>query len=441
MVIQATTGTPRRGRLRILVLLAIAVLAGAGAAGYFAFRPRKVVLPVIAREGLDAEVAALIDHACTKIASNPGSADTWGHLGMALFAQNMYTPSIGVFAEAERRDPREPRWPYFGGLALMLERPREGIVRLERAAALAPGSFHVRLRLAEQYLKLQRIDEADSLFGELSREDPTDARVLLGRGQILSHRGWWQEALEPLRSAANDPTARRSARVALAEAHARAGNAAKAEAQRKLADTVAPDLDWADPYFDEARVFRTGLQPRIDLALDMMKKGQFHDAHTLMLEVLRDHPQSDEALLTLAKVLIGTNQLDRAENALRHAIAINPKLIDGHYYLGQVAFLRKDFSAAEQHFRQATELKPAYAQAQALLGECRLKQGNKPGAITAFRAAVRYLPDLAAAHVDLGALLLEDGKTEEASKHLEMAVRLDGKNERARKLLEQARRK
>ena len=439
MVIETRTGTPRRGGFRILVLLAIVVLAGAGAVGYFAFRPRKVTLPVFPRDGLDAEVAALIETACAGIKSNPGSADAWGHLGMVLFAQNMYTPCIGVFAEAEKQDPRDPRWPYFGGLALMLERPKEGIVRLEHAAALAPGNFHVRLRLAEQYLKLQRIEESDALFSELSREDPAHARILLGHGQILSHRGRWQEALGPLKAAANDPTARRSARVALAEAHARMGNAAEAEAQRKLADTVAPDLDWADPFFDEASVFRTGLQPRIDLALDMMKKGQLREAHGLLIEVLRDHPQSDEALLTLAKVLIATNQLAPAENTLRHAIAINPRLIDGHYFLGQIAFLRTDFSAAEQHFRQTTELKPAYGQAHALLGECRLKQGNRPGAITAFRTAVRYLPDLAAAHIDLGALLLEDGKAEEARKHLEMAVRLDGKNERAHRLLEQAR--
>jgi tetratricopeptide (TPR) repeat protein len=86
-------------------------------------------------------------------------------------------------------------------------------------------------------------------------------------------------------------------------------------------------------------------------------------------------------------------------------------------------------------------LKPSYGLAHQRLGECLLKLGKRAEALPAFRDAVRTRPDLAAAHLELGALLLEDGRAREAVAHLDCAARLDGKNERARRLLEQARAK
>jgi tetratricopeptide (TPR) repeat protein len=106
-----------------------------------------------------------------------------------------------------------------------------------------------------------------------------------------------------------------------------------------------------------------------------------------------------------------------------------------------VHLVRKDYEAAEAGYRCALALKPAHGLAHYNLGDCRLKQGNRAGAIEAFRDAVRYRPDLAAAHLELGALLLQDGKVEEAISHLEQAVRLDGKNDRSRTLLEQAKKR
>jgi tetratricopeptide (TPR) repeat protein len=438
--VRPQAATSRQGKHRVLVLLAVvAVLASAGTAGYLVFRPRAAEIPTIPFDGLDAEVAANIEQARVDIKAKPRSADAWGHLGMVLFAQDMYAPCVEIFGEAERLNPRDARWPYFAGLALMFLEPEKGIVQLERAVRIAPKSFPLRLRLAEEYLKLQRIDEADALFRALFEENPHHARVLLGRGQILLRRGQWKETLVTLKAVADDPTARRSARVALAEAYARMGKAAEADAQRKRSEEVVGDLNWADPYLAEARALRTGLQPRIDEALDMMRKGQVQQAGELIGQVLSDHPDSDEAYLTLGRVLISSNQFNQAEAALRRAIELNPNLVDGHFLLGGIERLRNDWFAAEKRYLRAVELKPSNSEAQFFLGTCRLRLRNKVGAMTAFRDALRFQPDLGAAHLELGALLLEAGKSEEAIRHLDTAVRLDEKNERALGLLEKAR--
>ncbi len=435
------TPAPPKHKRRLLVLATVLLLAGAGAAGYLAWRPRHPVVPPIASAGLDAEVAAAIAEARAGVEARPKSAAAWGRLGMVLFAQDMYADCAGILAEAQRLDPNEARWPYFRGLALILVEPDQGIALLERAAQLAPDSLSVRLRLAEEYLKLERIDEAEALFRDLLAEHPYNPRALLGRGRILSRRGRWQEALAPLQMAATHPSARRSARVALAEAYSRLGKTADAEAERQLAAEVSADAPWPDAFLAETRQFRTGLQPRILDALALGESGQIDEALALSSQVLRDHPDSDEAHLTRAKLLIRAKRHDEAESELHQSLTLNPDLIDGHFLLGAVLMLRGDYEAAERSFLRTIALKPASALAHQNLGFCRLKQGNKAGAIVAFRDAVRYRPDLAVAQLELGALLLQDGQVKEAISHLEQAARLDGKNERTRGLLAEARAK
>ena len=142
------TAAPAKGKRRLLLLCVALLLAAAAAGGYFAWRPRPPAVPAVPTEGLDPEVAAAIDEARAAVVARPRSAAAWGHLGLVLFAQDMYVPCVAPLAEAERLDAKDPRWPYFRGLALILQQPDEGIVLLERAAQLAPRDLSVRLELA-----------------------------------------------------------------------------------------------------------------------------------------------------------------------------------------------------------------------------------------------------------------------------------------------------
>ena len=359
---------------------------------------------------------------------------------MVLFAQNLYLDCIGVFAEAERLDPANARWPYFRGLALLLVRPEEeGLVALERASQIAPPSLHVRLRLAEQYLKYDRIDAADAVFLELLSEYPTNPRVLLGHGQILSRRGKWQDAVAPLRSAARHPTSQHEVHLALATAYFRLGKTAEAERENAIANAGPKDADWPDPFRAETRDLKTGLQPRIDETRQLLRERKVREAFMLIEDVLRDHPNSDEAYLTRAQAFMSANAFAEAEKDLKRAIELNPMLVNGHFLLGSTRVKFKDYDAAESSFLRAIELKPSYGMAHYALGDCRLKMGKTEKAMDSFRDALRFRPDLAAVHVELGDLLLKKGENEDAISHLEAASRLDPADKRARTLLEQAR--
>ena len=243
------------------------VLAGLAVGAYLVWRPSSTPVPEIATTGLDAEVVAAIEQARAEVKAHPRTAAAWGRLGMVLFAQDIYdAATLTVFAEAERLDPRDARWPYFRGLTLILYKPDEGIRFIEQAVQITPTNLSLRLRLAEEYLKLDRVEDADRLFQSLVNDYPDNPRVLLGQGQILTRRGKLEEALAPLETAAKNPTARRSGPVALAETYLRLGKPAPAEAARRQAAESPADLAWPDEYLAQARALRTGLQPRIDRA-------------------------------------------------------------------------------------------------------------------------------------------------------------------------------
>jgi tetratricopeptide (TPR) repeat protein len=433
------TPTPAKRKRLLLALAVVLLLAGTAVGVILLRRPRPPAVPPIATTGMDPEVVAAVEEARAAVAARPDSAAEWGRLGMVLFAQRMSDDCPAVFAQAERLDPADARWPYFHGLALAFSDPERSVPLLERAASLDSTNPALKLRLAEQYLKLDRTDDAAPLFREVLEQVPDNPRALLGHGQILERRGRWQEAVEPLRAAADHPTARRAARAALAEAYSRLGNAKAAEVERQLAADLPADAPWSDPFLDQARSYRTGLQPRILDALALGDQGRLDEALALSAEVLRDHPDSDDAHLTRAKLLIRARRSREAEGELHRATQINADLTDAHFLLGAIAAGRDDWEAAERSFQRAVELKPSYGLAHQNLGTCRLKLGKKPQAEEAFRQAVRYQPELPVARLELGALLLEAGKAKEAMPHLEQAVRLDGKNERARTLLDEAR--
>jgi tetratricopeptide (TPR) repeat protein len=428
-------------RSRVILLVGLLLIVTTLGGAYVAGRLGTPALPPIVYDDLDPEVIVAVKEARAEVAARPRSAAAWGRLGMVLYANTLFEDSIPVFAQAEKLDPRDARWPYLGGLALVLQSPDEGVAALKRAASLPPPNLTIRLRLAEEYVKQDRFEEADELLRDVLAENPQFPWALLGQAQILMQRGQWQEAVAPLEQAAADPTAQRAARNALADAYTRLGKTAEAEAERKRAQSVPPDRPWQDAIVAEAEVFHTGVNFHITQATNLLKAGQLEQAGQVITAVVRDHPDRPDAHLAMAQVLITANVVDEAMKHLRLAIDLNPKLVEAHFLLAGAQMVKEQYSAAAESYRRTLELKPTYGVAHYNLGECRLKQGDRAGARQAFRDALRCRPDLVVAHLGLGTLLLDDGQLDEAIIHLEEAARLNPQSERARGLLEQARKK
>jgi tetratricopeptide (TPR) repeat protein len=429
------------GALAVLVTAAI----GAGIYRYWS-RPAPLEPPAVDLTDADPKVVQAIEAAREQVRKAPGSAPAWGKLGMLLYAHEFRTECVPCFREAERLEPQQPYWPYFQGVALAGQgQPDTALPKLRRAVELWGNEPVPRLRLAELLLAQGHSTEAETEFQELLRKAPAGAqealitRAYLGLGQAALERGDLQASMDFLQRCQDSPYTRTTARTRMADICRTQGDPAAAEKLlRPLANWPA-DLPWADPYVEECNRLQTGLVAMLNRAGMLLMHNQNAEAHQVLQQTVQEYPDSSFAWYLLGRALLGLRNLPRSEAALRHAVQVDPKLVEGHYYLGVVLAKRGKDHEAIASFRKAVELKPDYTLAQVDLGRRLKLEGDTTGAIEAFRMVVRCEPHNSRAHRELGALLAEQGQWAQAREHLQHAVDLDPEDTEARKLLEQVR--
>jgi HemY protein len=416
----------------------VALLFGAGL-GYLAWRRAAVPQPpAVDLAGADPALARAVGKARQAVLASPREAAPWGRLGMLLSAHEYGPEARACFAEAERLDPAEPRWPYFHALALEGVDPAAALPYLRRAADRAgAGPDTPRLRLAEALLGQGRLDEAAEQFRQALARDPDNARAHLGLARVAQARGDGEDALAHVNRAAAGPSSRKAALLLRAEVCHALGRPGDADRDRRRAADLPDDPPWPDPYAAELEQLRGGVAPTLARASRLFDAGQRAEALALVQRAVDEHPDSIDAWLTLASAQRQLGDLPAAEEALREVVRLDPGLAKGQFLLGAALFAQHKYGPAAECFRKASELEPQHALAHYNLGQCRLRQGDRAGAAEAFRAAVRYKPEMAAAHRALGELLAQDGRRQEALAHLRNAVDLDPADGDARKLLEE----
>ena len=90
---------------------------------------------------------------------------------------------------------------------------------------------------------------------------------------------------------------------------------------------------------------------------------------------------------TVASALAKDGKLDEAEAAFKEILAKNPSIVEAHFNLGFIAFLKKDWPAAQAEYQKATELRPTYADAWVGLARAYLESDQKDKAMEVMKQA------------------------------------------------------
>jgi tetratricopeptide (TPR) repeat protein len=429
-------GKTSRQRKVVLALILCGTLLVAAIGGYWWRYRSSGQPPLIDLTNADPAVASIIADARRQVHRAPRSAAAWGKLGMVLAAHDFRAEANTCFAQAERLDARELRWPYFQGITLSQGDPEAALGKLRRAVELSGDQYpECRLRLAEALVAQGRFDEAEEHCRRVLERDPQHLRAYLDLGRLAYERGQLQEALDHL----DRTTLRKAALTLRAEIHQRLGDSAAAVQDLRQAAELREDPGWPDALVDEVEQLQVGLQARLARADHLLGQNRLAEAIAWLQQFTDDYPDTAAAWLGLGQAFNRSGDFVAAERALRTAVTRAPASAEAHFALGVALFQQGKSDAAAECFHQATVLKPSYALAHYNLGHCWKLQGKRKDAIESFRAAVRCRPHYAEAHVNLADLLLEDGRADEAVGHLQDALRLTPHEARARKLLEQAR--
>jgi tetratricopeptide (TPR) repeat protein len=428
------------------VLLAAALLAAVAAGGvaYLTlFREKAPSPPEVPDDGNEPAVAAAVRLVRERVLKEPRSSDAWGDLGKVFLANDLAAESRACFAQADRLDPRNPRWPYFlGELTVSRGDRSEAVAYLRRAVELGaredPGNVTARLLLAETLLALGQLDEAEAEFGRVLARQPDDVRAHLGLGRLAAAREDWETSRSHLLRCLDSPRARQKASVQLAAVCQRLGDAAGADKYRTQAERLPPDGPWDDPYLAESAGWAVSKRNRLAQLKQLEWTGRFAEAAAVARQLAEDFPDDFFPRLALARDVEELGDHQRAKESLRDALRLAPDNVQVRYYLSRVLVAEGeelsrqgdgDRARAADLFREAAEqarrvvavradFGPAYVE----LGLALKHLGERAAAVEGLRQAVRCNPESAQFHYQLGDALADEGQEAEARHHLEEAL-------------------
>jgi protein O-GlcNAc transferase len=425
----------RHRRVLTVVLMSAATLAALGLGGCLLSWYTAPAPPVVSFAEVDPALIDTIQAARRDVWWHPHSAATWARLGQLLHAHGYQPESDLCFAQAERLDPSDPRWPYLQGLGRQSDDPEAAIGHFERAVALCGSTPDgPELCLAELDLQQGRPDEAEQHFRHVLQRDPENARAHLGLGRLAYERGNFPDALVHLKPSDSSTLTQKAAGILLAQVYHELGETAAARREQLRAADLPNDPPWPDRFVEETRPRMVGKQVRLARLKALRQQGRAAEVRTLAAKLEDDYP--DLYWLVEGRMQMDNGDLAAAEQALRKAVQLVPDSVDAHFDLARTLFKQKKYRPAAEYFRKVTEMEAAYGPAYQSLGHCCILLGERTEAMQAFQTAVQTMPQNAELHRDLGSLLAQEGQVAEAIVHLRQALQLQPGDAKARELLD-----
>jgi tetratricopeptide (TPR) repeat protein len=427
--------------LRLFLLILIA--AGLGIWYWYRLPTAPPPLPEVSLAGAESVVVAAVERAMQRVREEPRSAASWAFLGQVLLAHSFEEQAATCFANAERFDPKDPRWPYLRGITMATSDSDAALEHVRRAVALGSpddsDSFYTRMQLGEMLLARGDFEEAEKIFLAVPAGFFNHPRVHFGLGRLAFQRNDLPAALEHLNHVRDEPSARKSTASFLARIYFQLGRTKEADEANQRYRLLSPDEPWEDPYLSECMQLGVGTQSKFEMVKALEEGGDVAQA-TRMLKVMTKENQGDLTQVTLGTSLLRQGKLNEAEKAFLQSLEKSPKRLRAHFLLSEVRitqgerFLaqtppnkeaaRERFLKAAESAREVLSIKSDHSYGRLNLGRALMYLGERARGIEELRTNLLLNQGSHLAHYVLGNALAEDGQDDEALKHLELAVEL-----------------
>ena len=414
--------------------------------------------PTVPLDRADRELVELIDDLVGSVNSLPHSADMRGRLGMAYEVNDFRTEAMATYAQAERLDPQDFRWRYFGAVLVAESGDFESALpMIEGALALDSGYVPAWLYRGVWLNALGRYAEAREAFaharalGASQNADAGTARALVGEGR-------YDEALTlllPLVEETEHPQAYRL----LGRAYQALGRPDEARIATARGKDPTP-MTWRDPLQHQKRQYEASLGRRLMHGERLLAAGRFAEA-VEVLEPLRERRVQENAVyVNLALAYVRSGQPEMAVEVAEEGMAGSPDSYRYHNVFAGIYQHEGDDERAMHHLLRSVDLQRAqvwpyermagllmdqgaYVEALAAVDDA-LRYGSEnheqlyytagllegvqkrwPEAVARFEQATALDASYTMAYIHLARCLAEMGRFEEAREALAWAARLD----------------
>lgn len=349
------------------------------------------------------------------------------------FLAGQETPA-GARQAYERAVELEGQGNYAGALSLLWE-----------ASGLAPRDADVQNRLGEALERIGALDAAVEAYRRAIAARPSFRKASNNLILALVKTGKGPEAVERARALIAEAPGDTERYFTLGLAQSEQDVDGAIQTFRKVLD-MAPRHTLA----------------RYNLALVLRRADRLPEALAELERALATEPRA-EAHYTMGIIYWHQGELNRAADALRAAVAAEPRYADAHYALGSVLKARRDWTPAANALRSAIALRPDpaahYTLAQVLqlsgdnagarahleeserlrtrarlehealvwtsVGSQKAGSGDLLGALDDFRRATSILDTYAPAHYQLGLVLERLGQHDASRSAFERARQLN----------------
>jgi tetratricopeptide (TPR) repeat protein len=298
----------------------------------------------------------------------------------ALVDVMAYTDALAPASEYVRQKPDDPSGHLLLGMVYRgLGDYAKAEPELERGVAGAPDDFEAHYQLGFVLAKLEKPDQALLELRKAVALNPGDKASQFQLAAVLRSLGQSEEAKKSI------------------------------EQVRKATDTE----------FRNSQLTADGIK-----ANDLLQAGKPEEAAQIYRHMLEQNPDSAWTAYNLALALEAMNDTKGAEDALRKAIDVDPKLARIRAELGQLKLTEGDMDAAQQWLQSALDLQPQLVDARGNLAMIYARKGDLAAAGKLLRQALEDDPQYKEGHLNLGLILAQQGKTVDAGQELDKAVAL-----------------
>jgi tetratricopeptide (TPR) repeat protein len=180
------------------------------------------------------------------------------------------------------------------------------------------------------------------------------------------------------------------------------------------------------------------IDPNYVLGLCYIQTQRYDDARMAFANQYGFAPNSAQAYLLEARMLLRQDYLPIAEEAGRKALGLSPTLPGTHLLLGQMALAQSRITEAIDYFQKERELDPLDGLPYERLGDAYIRNGDFSRAQQALDQAILLEPNVSIPYILLAKVLLKQENPFMAKMYLEHALQMDPRNYMAHFLLGRA---
>lgn len=436
------------------------------------YPPLLVVLGQVLLATDSADAALIVASEAKEL--DPKNAAAYEVIGDAYVKQKVAPMAISSYENSLEVDSLQPRVLYKLANAYTKERQyTEAVREYIRILALEPNNDVSRLELAQLYYRVKkpwawaRCAETLKDYFKKEKNPPKDIQSMYLEALLRARQ--YKEAAQVgqafLKIEPNSPLAYR----AIANGFFNEKKFVQAIENFKKVDTLEfDDYRWLGASYKQlkkdslaAMTWEEGLK---DSTQALNVRSYYIDQVASTWMYLRSYERAAEfyqkriqldstavgAYINYAQCMMQLERFEKAVSALKTAIAKNPKVPPAYTSLGFCYFQMKEFDSGRREFERAIKVidtaeskyKVDLADSYRMIGlsimvekKSTVEESEQKwkDAIVYLKKSLKYKEDAAQAHLNLGKCYQNLGKTEDAIKEYKRTLKLDPKNEDAKK--------